>query len=86
MDNILSTLLFDASASIMHILSQRRLALNHAHIPLGWRPTEAAEISLVGQNLLHPQHFDFVDDLGVIATRDVRKVFAKITGASRGEA
>jgi iron complex outermembrane recepter protein len=49
-----------------------------ADVRLGWRPTEAAEISVVGQNLLSPRHLEFIDSEGTIATQDVRKVFGKI--------
>lgn len=71
---------FDQSfCFVSHIAGFAVPGHTRADVRLGWRPTEAAEISVVGQNLLYPHHFEFIDDVGIIATRDVRKVFAKIT-------
>ena len=47
---------------------------------LGWRPREAIEFSVVGQNLATPRHIEFVDNSGFFVGTEVeRSVFAKIT-------
>lgn len=32
---------------------------------LGWRPTKNWELAVVGQNLIKPQHVEYVEDTGV---------------------
>jgi iron complex outermembrane receptor protein len=46
-------------------------------VHLGWRPTKNLELSIVGQNLLDPQHPEF----GTPATRTEvqRSVYGKVT-------
>jgi iron complex outermembrane receptor protein len=46
---------------------------------LGWRPRKSMEISIVGQNLLRPLHFEFPDSFGLDSTQVERSVFGKIT-------
>jgi iron complex outermembrane receptor protein len=47
---------------------------------LGWRPGEAIEFSVVGQNLATPRHIEFIDNSGFfVATEVERSVFGKIT-------
>jgi iron complex outermembrane recepter protein len=47
---------------------------------VGWRPGEAIEFSVVGQNLATPRHIEFIDNSGFfIATEVERSVFGKIT-------
>ena len=47
---------------------------------VGWRPAESLEISVVGQNLLDPRHFEFGSDgQAVNATQVKRSVYAKFT-------
>jgi iron complex outermembrane receptor protein len=48
---------------------------------LGWRPTQALEVSLVGQNLLGPRHFEAVSEggAGARASQVERGVYAKVT-------
>ena len=60
--------LFDLSAKwecdaslryVARIGSQSLPGYTEADLRLGWRPTPAWEISLLGQNLLHSQHPEF---------------------------
>lgn len=37
------------------------------NVRLGWRPSERWEIALVGQNLVNPNHVEYVEDTGVRA-------------------
>lgn len=47
---------------------------------LGWRPTDAWQISLVGQNLLSPSHREFNSELiEFISTEVERSVYVKVT-------
>ncbi len=47
---------------------------------LGWRPGEAIEFSVAGQNLATPRHIEFIDNSGFfIATEVERSVFGKVT-------
>ena len=46
---------------------------------LGWRVGEFTEFSIVGQNLLRPQHLEFENAYQVHSTQVKRSVFAKIT-------
>ncbi len=46
---------------------------------LGWRIGERTELSVTGQNLLSPGHYEFSSEYGVISTRARRSVIAKIT-------
>ena len=46
---------------------------------LGWRLGEFVELSVVGQNLLRPQHFEFANAYQVYSTQVKRSVYAKIT-------
>jgi iron complex outermembrane receptor protein len=46
---------------------------------LGWRIGESTEVSLVGQNLLTPQHLEFYADYPVQPAMVSRSVFAKVT-------
>jgi len=45
---------------------------------LGWKPTPEVELSLIGQNLLDPQHPEFSDQ-GAFRTETERSVYAKAT-------
>jgi iron complex outermembrane receptor protein len=47
---------------------------------VGWRFAESASISLVGQNLLQPRHFEFGPSIGNVHTTQVRRsAYAKFT-------
>jgi iron complex outermembrane receptor protein len=46
---------------------------------LGWRLGEFVEVSVTGQNLLTPTHFEFADGAIVGRTLVERSVFAKVT-------
>ena len=47
---------------------------------VGWRFAERASISLVGQNLLQPRHFEFGSSTGNISTTQIRRSgYAKLT-------
>jgi iron complex outermembrane recepter protein len=46
---------------------------------LGWRLGKRTELSIVGQNLLRPLHFEFPDSFGLEHTQVERSVFGKIT-------
>jgi iron complex outermembrane receptor protein len=37
------------------------------NVRLAWRPSERWEIALVGQNLINPNHIEYVEDTGVRA-------------------
>jgi iron complex outermembrane recepter protein len=71
---------FDQSVySVSTIAQQQVPAYIRADLRFGWRPTDAMEISAIGQNLLSPRHLEFIDTEGNFSTQDFRKVFAKIT-------
>jgi len=45
---------------------------------LGWRPAEKIEVSIIGQNLLQPHHFEFAGNPGGLVGIK-RAVYARIT-------
>jgi len=49
-----------------------------ADLRLGWRPTQHVEFSLSGQNLLQPQHVEFVSDPG-LPVEIMRSAYGKVT-------
>ena len=46
---------------------------------LGKRFGESIEVSIVGQNLLAPRHFEFADNEGIIHSPVARSIFGKVT-------
>ncbi len=71
---------FDQSVySVSNLAHQQVPAYTRADLRFGWRPNDAMEISVIGQNLLSPRHLEFIDTEGNLSTLDVRKVFGKIT-------
>jgi iron complex outermembrane receptor protein len=71
---------FDQSAYVVgKLVTQPVPAYTRLDVRLGWRPTEATEFSVAGQNLLSPRHLEFIDSAADISTQDIRKVFAKFT-------
>jgi iron complex outermembrane recepter protein len=46
---------------------------------IGWRIGESVDVSVIGQNLLTPRHFEFLDGLQIHPTPAGRAVFGKIT-------
>jgi iron complex outermembrane receptor protein len=78
--NLPRNLEFDQSIYFVSDISREQVRdYTRADLRLGWRPWEATEISVVGQNLLEPRHLEFIDDNRDLSTRDVRRVFAKIS-------
>jgi len=57
-----------------------QLVASHTRLDLrlGWHPAEAVEFSIVGQNLLQPQHFEFGSQSQIQATQIRRSVFGEI--------
>ena len=53
-------------------------AYGTADLRLGWRPSEHVEFSLSGQNLLQPQHVEFLGDPG-LPVAIMRSAYGKIT-------
>ncbi len=53
-------------------------AYGTADLRLGWRPTQHVEFSLSGQNLLQPQHVEFVSDPG-LPVEIMRSAYGKVT-------
>ncbi len=59
-------------------------AYTTADVRFGWRPTANWELSLVGQNLMQPQHAEFGADVNTIVGIK-RNVYGKITWAIDGK-
>jgi hypothetical protein len=46
---------------------------------LGWRLGESLELSIVGQNLLSPDHAEYHDAFAILHSLMARSVFGKVT-------
>ena len=46
---------------------------------LAWKPTRNWEVALVGQNLLHPSHYEFPRGLSFVQSEVPRSVYGKVT-------
>jgi iron complex outermembrane recepter protein len=46
---------------------------------LGWRPNASAELSIVGQNLLSPNHLEFPNAYQLNSTQVQRSIFGRIS-------
>ena len=54
-------------------------AYTEADLRLAWRPEKTWELSLVGRNLLHDSHQEFVSELGMgMPMRVERSVFVQV--------
>jgi iron complex outermembrane receptor protein len=56
-------------------------AYTEANLRLAWRPSEAVELSLVGRDLLHAQHLEFVSPTSSRQTALERAVYTRISVA-----
>lgn len=71
---------WDASAAFVSALGIGPVpSYTRVDTRLGWRIGEFVEVSLTGQNLLTPRHFEFLDGLQVHPTPADRSIFSKIT-------
>ncbi len=79
--NLRKNVEFDTSLKfVSRLTSQNVPGYARLDTRLGWRPGEAIEFSVVGQNLATPRHIEFVDNSGFfVATEVERTVFGKIT-------
>ena len=79
--NLPGNLEFDSSLYYVGRLSSMAIpGYTRLDTRLGWRATESFEISVVGQNLLKIQHFEFNSSSDVVsATQVKRSVFGKLT-------
>ena len=78
--NLPHDLEWDSSAGFVGALSVGPVpSYTRVDTRLGWRVGEFAVISIAGQNLLTPRHFEFLDGLQVHPTPVGRSVFAKVT-------
>ena len=76
--NLTRRLEWDASlSSVSHIGSVPGYARPDTR--LGWRVGESFEVSIVGQNLLTPRHFEFPDQYSILSTPVERSVSVKVT-------
>jgi iron complex outermembrane receptor protein len=54
-------------------------AYAEAGFRIGWRPTPPLELALIGRDLLHADHLEFVSPTSVRQTRLQRALFARAT-------
>ena len=46
---------------------------------VSWRPYDALEVELIGQNLLQPRHLEFLSNTGLVPTYSSRRAFVRLT-------
>jgi iron complex outermembrane receptor protein len=70
---------WDTSAYFVGMLADGPIpAYTRLDTRLGWRLGEYLELSISGQNLLRPLHFEFADAYGVDHTQVARSVLGKM--------
>lgn len=72
---------FEFDPAVYHVDSlPNQMVASHTRLDLrlGWRPREAVEFSIVGQNLLQPRHFEFGSQMKVQPTQIRRSVYGEI--------
>ncbi len=78
--NLSRNIEFDQSVYfVSRLTSQPVQRYTRLDLRLGWRPSEAIEISVVGQNLFSPRHLEFASSEGEASTLDTRKGYVKLT-------
>ncbi len=78
--NLPHNLEWDASAGFVSALSIGPVpSYTRVDTRLGWRPGEKVEVSITGENLLTPRHFEFLDGLQVHPVPVARNISAKVT-------
>lgn len=78
--NLSSKFDFDQSVYFAgRLFNQDVPAYTRVDLRLGWRPSERIELSIVGQNLLSPNHAEYNRASVALPTLDGRKAYGKLT-------